>query len=96
MATRGAQPAMQMVLHPNQLRAGPHPALVPLQGVNSQGKGAGDRIGCSVAAQGSPPSSGAHGRSHGQEPLHPSSLLSQLAGELGKALAPDTIWTAHS
>lgn len=41
MATRGAQPAMQMVLHPNQLRAGPHPALVPLQGVNSQGRGLG-------------------------------------------------------
>ena len=41
MATRGAQPAMRMVLLPNQLHAGPHPAPVLLQGVSSQGRGLG-------------------------------------------------------
>lgn len=44
MAPRGAQPAMQTVLHPNQLHAGPHPALMLLQGVSSQGRGLGTAL----------------------------------------------------
>lgn len=87
---------MQTVLLPHHLRAWPHPALVPLQGGELPGHSAGDRTGCSVAAQGSPSSSsGALGRSHAQEPVDLRSLCSRPAGDLYKALMPDTIRTAR-
>lgn len=84
MSARGAQPEMQNLLLPTQPHAGPHPALVPLQGVSSQGRG----LGTAAAGAHPPPRGDPAGRSLWIPAPFPPSRMETFAKHLWAAPAP--------